>query len=66
MHKRKDFWFWFGLILGPVLIILGLFTRWRSLFFDHIHRKSLSRVYFTDLERRLRQRHFTPRAKKKA
>lgn len=26
MHKWKDFWFWFGLILGPVLIILGLFN----------------------------------------
>lgn len=26
MHKRKDFWFWFGLILGPILIILGLFN----------------------------------------
>lgn len=26
MHNRKDFWFWFGLILGPVLIILGLFN----------------------------------------
>lgn len=26
MHKRKDFWFWFGLILGPVLLILGVFN----------------------------------------
>lgn len=26
MHKRRDFWFWFGLILGPVLIVLALFN----------------------------------------
>lgn len=26
MHKRKDFWFWFGLILGPMLIVLALFN----------------------------------------
>lgn len=26
MHKRKDCWFWFGLILGPMLIVLALFN----------------------------------------